>query len=81
MIARVGPASRERYLRMMGQLSSVQMEGRISTASCGYLYRGNFDPAGVPPLPFPALDAHGSQAQKGYGAVSFSQLDAVANLH
>jgi hypothetical protein len=45
-----------------------------------YLYRDHLDPGGVPPLPFPALDAHGPQTEKRDGAITFSQLDAVANL-
>lgn len=86
MIARVGSATRERHLRVMGQLSrsSVYRGEQITTTGefgTRYLHRDNLDPSGVPPFPLPALYAHSAQAQKGDGAVSFSQFDAVANLH
>jgi hypothetical protein len=45
-----------------------------------YLYRSDLDPGRVPPLPFPALNTHSPQTQKGNSAISFSQFDAVSNL-
>jgi hypothetical protein len=73
VIAGVGPASRQGYLWVMGQLSPSSKGFGVKTLSQNaYLDRSDLDPSGVPSLPFPALDTHGPQTQKGYSPISFS---------
>ena len=57
------------------------MARRLSTMCLHtYLYGSDLDAGRVPPLPFPALNTHGPQTQKGYSAISFSQFDAISDL-
>lgn len=82
MIAGVGPASRQGYLWVMGQLSSSSKGfGAKTLNQHAYLDSSDLDPGGVPSLPFPALDTHSPQTQKGYSAIPFSQLDAISDLN